>query len=159
MKAKVLCLAVSVTVSFPAALVSTPALAHSQHCTHASEEDIAALFDRWNASLQTGEPEKVVDNYASRSVLLPTLSNEVRLTREQKIDYFRHFLAKRPVGKIDQRAMIEIDCNTALDAGTYSFKFHDGSTAQARYSYTYKWDGNKWLITSHHSSLMPESAN
>jgi hypothetical protein len=61
------------------------------------------------------------------------------------------------VGKIDERSMIEVDCNTALDAGLYTFTFSDGSVAHARYSYTYKWEGKRWLITSHHSSLMPEA--
>ncbi|HEV3106299.1 MAG TPA: SgcJ/EcaC family oxidoreductase [Trinickia sp.] len=150
MKVKALLLTLSV------ALVSTPALARTEVCKRATQAEIAALFDRWNTSLQTGNPEQVADNYAPRSVLLPTLSNEVRVTREQKVDYFQHFLAKHPVGKIDKRSMIEIDCNTALDAGIYTFKFDDGSVAQARYSYTYKWNGERWLITSHHSSLMPE---
>ena len=52
-----------------------------------TENDIAALFDRWNESLKTGEPAKVVDNYAERSILLPTVSNKPRLTREEKEDY------------------------------------------------------------------------
>ena len=32
----------------------------------------------WNAALQTGDPEKVADMYADESVLLPTVSNQVR---------------------------------------------------------------------------------
>jgi hypothetical protein len=48
-------------------------------CASASRE-ISALFDRWNRSLQTGDPHKVVANYAERSVLLPTVSNKPRLT-------------------------------------------------------------------------------
>jgi uncharacterized protein (TIGR02246 family) len=131
------------------------ALAKSEVCHAASEKDIAALFDRWNSSLQTGEPKKVVANYAAKSILLPTVSNKPRLTVAEKEDYFVHFLEDKPVGKIDFRS-IEIDCNTAIDAGLYTFSFKDGSKVKARYTYTYKWDGKQWLITSHHSSAMPE---
>jgi len=131
------------------------ALAKSEVCHGTNDKEVAALFDRWNASLKTGEPKKVVANYAAKSILLPTVSNKPRLTAAEKEDYFVHFLEKKPVGKIDFRS-IEIDCNTAIDAGLYTFSFSDGSTVKARYTYTYKWDGKQWLITSHHSSAMPE---
>lgn len=131
------------------------ASARTEVCKATSDKEIALLFDRWNASLQTGDPQKVVANYAQKSVLLPTLSNKVRLTPEEKADYFEHFLARKPVGTIDSRT-IEVDCNTAVDAGLYTFRFGDGSSVQARYSFTYKWDGKRWAITSHHSSAMPE---
>lgn len=52
--------------------------------------------------------------------------------------------------------MIDIGCNRALDTGLYTFTFGDGSMAKARYTFTYAWSGKAWLITSHHSSLMPE---
>jgi uncharacterized protein (TIGR02246 family) len=135
--------------------VAPSALAKSEVCKATSEKEIAALFDRWNASLKTVEPRKVVANYAATSILLPTVSNKPRLTAAEKEDYFVHFLEKKPVGKIDFRS-IEIDCNTAVDAGLYTFTYGDGSTTKARYTYTYKWDGKHWLITSHHSSAMPE---
>ena len=105
--------------------------------------------------MQTGDPKKVVANYANKSILLPTVSNKPRLTPAEKEDYFVHFLEKKPVGKIDSRT-IQIDCNTAIDAGLYTFTFSDGSQVKARYTYTYKWNGKQWLITSHHSSAMPE---
>jgi uncharacterized protein (TIGR02246 family) len=131
------------------------ALARTDTCRHASQKDIAALFDRWNASIQTGDPDKVVANYAPRSILLPTVSNEPRLTPEAKRAYFVPFLKKKPVGKIDSN-WIEIDCNTAIDAGLYTFTFGDGTVLHARYTFTYRWDGKQWVITSHHSSAMPE---
>jgi len=115
------------------------------------------LFDRWNASLQSGDPKKVVANYAPKSILLPTVSNTPRLTPAEKEDYFVHFLEGKPFGTIDSR-VIEIDCNTAIDAGLYTFKFGDGSVVKARFTYTYKWNGKQWLITSHHSSAMPEKS-
>lgn len=131
------------------------ASARSEVCKPASKQEIASLFDRWNASLQTGDPQKVVSQYAPASVLLPTLSNKVRLTPDEKADYFEHFLQRKPVGSIDSRT-IEVDCNSAIDAGVYTFTFGDGTSVQARYSFTYHWDGKRWAITSHHSSGMPE---
>jgi len=131
-------------------------------CKEANDQEIAALFDRWNASLQTGDPKQVVANYADKSILLPTVSNRPRLTAAEKENYFRHFLDSKPFGKIDLR-FVDIGCNMAVDAGLYTFTM--GATGQvvpARYSFTYRWfpdlEGGKWLITSHHSSAMPETA-
>ena len=139
------------------AMVTVTANVHakSEVCQAASEKQIAALFERWNTSLQTGDPKKVVANYSAKSLLLPTVSNKPRLTAEEKEDYFEHFLQGKPVGTIDSR-IIEIDCNSAIDAGLYTFKFADGSEVKARFTFTYKWNGKKWLISSHHSSAMPE---
>jgi uncharacterized protein (TIGR02246 family) len=138
---------------------STPSSAQvsrTESCKVTSEQEIAALFDRWNQSLQTGDPHKVVANYAERSILLPTVSNKPRLTVSEKEDYFHHFLADGPSGKIDFRS-IELGCNSAVDAGLYTFSFaRTKAVVNARYTYTYRWDGSQWLITSHHSSAMPE---
>ncbi|ABR88856.1 Uncharacterized conserved protein [Janthinobacterium sp. Marseille] len=136
-------------------VTATNVYAKSEVCHATSEKQIASLFDRWNASLQTGEPAKVVANYAAKSILLPTVSNQPRLSVAEKEDYFAHFLAHKPVGSIDSRS-IELNCNSAVDAGLYTFKFDDGSQVKARYTFTYKWDGKQWLISSHHSSAMPE---
>ena len=124
-------------------------------CNLPLKAEIAALFDRWNTSLRTGDPKKVVANYAPDSVLLPTVSNRARFTIAEKEDYFMHFLQRRPQGYIDDR-MIDVDCNSATDAGLYTFRFADGSSVKARYSFSYKKINGQWLITSHHSSGMPE---
>lgn len=126
------------------------------HCVKAEQRDIAMLFDRWNDSLKTGSAQKVADNYLSEAVLLPTVSNQARLTHEERVDYFEHFLKKKPVGKIDAR-MILIDCNTAIDTGTYTFTFADKTEVAARYTFTYAWTGSEWKISTHHSSAMPET--
>ncbi|MFD6142143.1 hypothetical protein [Promicromonospora sp. NPDC060271] len=39
-----------------------------------TEQEIAALFDEWNAALGTGDAEAVADRYAHDGVLLPTVS-------------------------------------------------------------------------------------
>ena len=142
----------AVTAAAPASRASaqSPAI-----CKAITEPEVAALFDRWNQSLKTGRAEKVVQNYAARSILLPTVSNKLRLSAAEKEDYFVHFLENQPVGSIDMR-FVDIGCNTALDAGLYTFSFaKTGTKVSGRYSFTYGWDGQQWLITSHHSSVMP----
>ncbi|AHY41855.1 DUF4440 domain-containing protein [Stutzerimonas decontaminans] len=145
--------------TLPLLLSLTPfaALADNQACQSTDEAQIAALFERWAADVESGDPQRVVENYAPDSMLLPTVSNTPRQTAEAKLDYFEHFLALKPKGEIVSR-MIMLDCNSAFDTGLYSFKLGDGSTVPARYTFTYKWfdDAKQWLITSHHSSAMPE---
>jgi uncharacterized protein (TIGR02246 family) len=146
---------------FVAALVaSTPALAaETRTCTDVTKKEIAALFERWETSLHTGDAEKVAANYASDAVLLPTVSNKTRTDHEGIKDYFEHFLQKKPKGKIDSRT-IHIGCNEAFDVGAYTFTLigEDGKKSEvpARYSFIYELRDGKWLITHHHSSAMPE---
>lgn len=137
-----------------------PASAKSMSCAAVSEKQIEALFDRWNASLQTLDPVKVTDNYAADAVLLPTVSNTPRTNRASIQAYFVEFLQKRPKGVINTRT-VRIGCNSASDVGTYTFTLagkSPGETVQvqARYSYNYVYRDGKWLIAHHHSSAMPE---
>jgi uncharacterized protein (TIGR02246 family) len=121
-----------------------------------SKKEIASLFDRWNKSLKSGDPDQVVKNYAKNSILLATLANKPRLTVAEKKSYFKFFLINKPTGKINTRK-IEVGYDTAVDAGIYTFTFaKTGAVVKARYTFTYRFNKNKWLITCHHSSRMPE---
>ncbi len=121
-----------------------------------TEQEIVSLFDRWNLSLQSGDPQQVVANYAESSILLPTLSNKPRLTRAEKEEYFHHFLENQPSGQINMR-QIQVGYDMAVDTGLYTFHFaKTGDEVRARYSFAYRWDGKQWLIISHHSSVMPD---
>ena len=125
-------------------------------CEPIDERAVAGLFERWNASLQTGDPKKVVGNYAERSILLPTLSGKNRITRHEKEDYFKHFLADKPTGTVTAR-QIDVGCNMVADSGLYTFTMaRTGKKVHARYTYVYKWENGAWLITHHHSSMLPE---
>jgi len=64
----------------------SPDAASTMQCKAVTEQEIAQLFDRWNDSLKTGDAKKVVANYAADSVLLPTVSNKIRLTAAEKED-------------------------------------------------------------------------
>lgn len=117
--------------------------------------EIPALFDEWNSALQTGNPKNVVALYASDAILLPTVSNKVRHNHAEIEDYFVHFLAKGPQGIIDESNM-RIFGDIAINSGIYTFTFKDGVSIQARFTYVYQWNGQRWMIIEHHSSAMPE---
>lgn len=120
-----------------------------------NKNEIIALFDQWNAALQTGDPKQVTALYAEDAILLPTVSNQVRHNPEEIEDYFVRFLAKVPVGKIDE-ANVRMINDVAINSGVYTFSFADGSTVQARFTFVYIRKGEQWRITEHHSSQMPE---
>jgi uncharacterized protein (TIGR02246 family) len=127
----------------------------AEKCMPTSETKIATLFDRWNASLLSGDAHTVAANYAEDAILLPTVSEQPRLSPAEIEEYFEHFLADAPSGKVDLRR-IYLGCNVAVDAGLYTFTFaKTGQMIPARYVFSYRWDGERWLITSHHSSAYP----
>ena len=117
--------------------------------------EITSLFDEWNSALQTGEPKKVAALYEANAILLPTVSNKVRHNHAEIEDYFVNFLAKGPKGSIDE-SNVRTFGEVAINSGIYTFAFADGAQVQARFSFVYRWNGQKWKIVEHHSSQMPE---
>lgn len=119
--------------------------------------DISSLFEEWNSALQTGDPKKVVALYDADAILLPTVSDQVRHNHKEIEDYFVHFLAKGPSGVIDESNIRRFD-SLSINSGVYTFTFEDGAKVQARYTFVYRWNGERWMIVEHHSSKMPEQA-
>ncbi len=126
-------------------------------CAPASKRHAEELFERWNNALKSGDAKRVSLCYTEDAVLLPTVSNVVRLSRTEIQDYFEHFLEKKPVGTVTQRN-VKIGCNKITDAGVYTFQIvKDGKheSVPARYTFIYENRDGEWLIAHHHSSLMP----
>jgi len=120
-----------------------------------SKNEITALFDEWNDALQTGDPKQVAALYETNGILLPTVSNKVRHNHAEIEDYFVHFLAKGPMGKIDE-SNVRTFGEVAINSGVYTFTFKDNSEVSARFTFVYRWNGERWMIIEHHSSQMPE---
>ncbi len=145
----------------PGAAQASHAPAHGEvaHASLPTEGEIAALFDRWNATLQNGGPHDMALLYAENGVLLPTVSNVPRSNRVEIGEYFEHFLALSPRGTINERYIAILDDNTAIDSGIYTFDILRNGVPDfvvARYSYVYERVNGRWQIQSHHSSAMPE---
>ncbi|MEU9188508.1 SgcJ/EcaC family oxidoreductase [Streptomyces sp. NPDC048484] len=143
--------------------VSQAAPEHRSKAPKASKTEIAALFDGWNAALQTGDSDKVADRYAKDAVLLPTASPVIRTDRAGIVDYFDHFLLNKPEGEKIKSVINVLDSDSAIDAGLYVFHLTDPKTGEkkdveARYTYEYEKRGGKWLIVNHHSSVLPAAS-
>ena len=129
-------------------------------CVATDKAEIAALFDTWNLTLASLDPDVVSQRYWPDAVLLPTVSNTPRTSTAMIRDYFVHFLEKRPRGRIDSRS-IQLGCNLAIDMGTYTFSVMSATGAisevAARYTFVYSHRDGAWKISHHHSSAMPEA--
>jgi len=135
-----------------------PSAARALDCVPVTEDAIKQLFVDWNNALQTGNAGTVVALYASDAVLLPTLKSGPLIGPTDIAKYFKEeFLPKKPVGAIDGNHNIRIGCNMAVDAGLYTFTYRkEGEKpTPARYTYVYRYDGGRWLIAHHHSSVRP----
>lgn len=127
------------------------------HCQALDQAQALDLFKQWSDSLQTRDAAKVAALYSDDAVLLPTVSKTPRLTPAARVDYFEHFLSEGPSGQLDSHHL-QAGCNVATLAGLYTFQFADtGKQLAARYTFTYQFDGQQWLISQHHSSLLPSS--
>ena len=150
------------TAGLGVACTSSLAQVACQSLTPATAVDKAnELFKRWNDLLVNNGD--IVGRYADRSILLPTVSNEPRLSREEKEEYFKHFRERKPSGQISPvDRTVFFDCNTLVDAGLYTF-FYQKPNLQSEHgrdtATPINSDGTKndWFITSHHSSKMPET--
>jgi len=134
------------------------AISVAENCAPIAESKVKELWTKWNAALQTLEPEKVAEMYHPESVLLPTLSNQARPNIKTKLDYFEHFLQKKPVGYIKEDYVSVQTCNLATYNGIYTFDLTAvGKKVDARFTYVYTFEDGEWKIKTHHSSLMPET--
>jgi uncharacterized protein (TIGR02246 family) len=140
------------------ATASAEARSTSKSCPVATDADVAAQFDRFNAAWATKNPDTVSALFSKDATLLATVSNEERDTPEEIRDYFVTFLKSSPVGTINSSTIV-IDCNTAKRSGEWTVKLTGANGVSndvlARYSFLYAWDGKDWKIAHLHSSVRP----
>ncbi|MBO1923214.1 SgcJ/EcaC family oxidoreductase [Thiomicrorhabdus sp. 6S3-12] len=138
--------------------IDTPVANESCSCAPSSEKLAQELFNLWNNSLQSGDPQTVAQLYWEDAILLPTVSNVPRVNHAEIEDYFRHFLQSKPFGTIVSRNLKQ-GCNKLTDAGIYEFKVTkngEQTMVPARYTFVYEYRDGLWKISHHHSSMMPE---
>ena len=113
------------------------------------------LLQKWINAIKTGNPKEVTNLYYDDGILLGTFSNKERIGHELILEYFENLL-KSPVEVEIVSEHASVSESVAVNSGLYNF-VTDGKTINARFSFVYQKNNDEWKITSHHSSVIPES--
>ena len=120
-----------------------------------SDSITSELLQKWINAIKTGNPKEVTNLYYDDGILLGTFSNKERIGHELILEYFENLL-KSPVEVEIVSEHASVSESVAVNSGLYNF-VTDGKTINARFSFVYQKNNDEWKITSHHSSVIPES--
>ena len=120
-----------------------------------SDSITSELLQKWINAIKTGDPKEVTNLYYDDGILLGTFSNKERIGHELILEYFENLL-KSPVEVEIVSEHASVSESVAVNSGLYNF-VTDGKTINARFSFVYQKNNDEWKITSHHSSVIPES--
>jgi hypothetical protein len=124
--------------------------------------EIQDLFSMWNAALESGSADAVASLYADDAVLIPTTTQQIRVGRARIQEYFVKFIPDfRPRAWITE-SYPQHQHTIRWNSGLYSFEFRAGpgspKMVRARFTFVYQLFVDRWLITQHHSSVIPAAA-
>ena len=103
------------------------------------------------------DPDQVVALYSPTGLsFLPTLSPSFIQNGVVARAYFVQLLLKTPEATITAEDIQSFGSNAYLHTGMYTFLLNaDRAPVQARFSYMWQNTDNGWIITHHHSSVLP----
>ena len=117
---------------------------------------VAAATTEWITTFNTRDPVRISALYARDAILWGTVSKTIRTTPEEILEYFEESSAKRPnlrmfLGEYHVRLYGDI----ATNSGYYTSRNPvDGQEVviPMRFTFTYRREGDRWMIVNHHSS-------
>ena len=120
-----------------------------------SDSTASELLQEWTSAVKSGDPKQVTSLYRDDGILLGTFSNKERVGHELILEYFENLL-KSPVEVQIVSENPHVFESAAVNTGHYNF-VTGGKTINARFSFVYHKSNGEWKITSHHSSVIPET--
>jgi len=117
---------------------------------------VAAATAEWIATFNTRDAARISALYAPDAILWGTVSQTIRTTPQEILEYFEESSAKRPklrmfLGEYHVRLYGDI----ATNSGYYTSRNPvDGKEVviPMRFTFTYRREGERWMIVNHHSS-------
>jgi hypothetical protein len=121
------------------------------------------IYNNWVDAMvcPKNDVQRVLELYHPNAVLIPTFSPTICTTEEQRHAYFKNLISL-PTLSISTEELISKECNKVIViSGLYTFSYlavDRQVTVPARFSFVYKNFDGRWLIVSHHSSVLPIQA-
>jgi uncharacterized protein (TIGR02246 family) len=140
-------------------------LAHNTFAEERADDavaaQVAAATNEWISTFNTRDAARISALYAPDAILWGTVSKTIRTTPQEILEYFEESSAKRPdlrmfLGEYHVRLYGEI----AINSGYYTSRNPvDGQEVviPMRFTFTYRKEGERWVIINHHSSRFASS--
>ena len=121
-----------------------------------TEAQVAAATLEWIKTFNTRDATRISALYAPDAILWGTVSKTIRTTPEEILEYFEESSAKRPnLRMFLGEYHVRLFGNIATNSGYYTSRNPvDGQEVETpmRFTFTYRNDGDRWMIVNHHSS-------
>ena len=128
-----------------------------------NDTPVRAALHAWAAAFNECDVDNLVVLYSPEALLWGTVSPVPIAGAAGIRDYFERTCSTRPPPRVVLgELLVRSQHGTAVSAGTYTFTLTLqglSHTLPARFSFAYRKVGLNWLVTSHHSSLMPPAAS
>ena len=117
---------------------------------------VAAATAEWIATFNTRDPARISALYAPDAILWGTVSKTIRTTQQEILEYFTESAASRPnLRMFLGEHYVRLYGDIATNSGYYiSRNPVDGREVviPMRFTFTYRKEGDRWMIVNHHSS-------
>ena len=121
---------------------------------------IRAATQQWATAFNTCK-EPVASLYEPEALLWGTVSTSLLSAPEPIKQYFAGTCGPTPKPSVELgQFVVRSYGDIGISSGGYTFTVFPGGQqriAPARFAFTFRRSGDKWLIVSHHSSLQPAS--
>ncbi len=128
---------------------------------HCSKAQVEAADLRWAKAIDSNRIDTVVNLYAPQAVLLATVKDAPIVSRQERINYFKHFFKAYKKAKVVYlgKRYVQVFNGGAVSSGLYIFSgVKNGKMTEvpARYSFVYRATDRGCELITHHSSQLPE---
>jgi uncharacterized protein (TIGR02246 family) len=123
--------------------------------------EVVAATREWIDTFNTRDAARISALYAPDAVLWGTVSKTIRTTPQEILEYFEASSARRPnlrmvLGEYHVRVYGDIAANSGYYASHEPIDGQD-VVVPMRFTFTYRREGERWVIVNHHSSRFAAS--
>ena len=135
-------------------------LAHNAFAEERADDavsaQVAAATAEWISTFNTRDPARISALYAPDAILWGTVSRTIRTKPEEILEYFIESAARRPALRMSLGEYhVRVYGDIAINSGYYTSRNPvDGQevVTPMRFTFTYRRQGDRWMIINHHSS-------